>query len=453
MVRRVFVGYLILVLVLTAGCGVLPSPTLAPATPTLVVSAPPATATAVPPTATVVPPTATAVPPTATPVPPTATAVPPTPTATAAQLDKLAAELTSLVKPLLPKPAGTPVPGGMAASVLHLKTNLGNQWIAYSSGMRQHDPLVNHWIALYTYSAAGWQQVSKIDVPGPDYIMPNAVKQVQVDPERIWLQIDGGAGAHSGVLSLVSFDGKALKLEIEHLSPSPGGSRVADLNGDKLDDVILDDTDYYVFCYACGVRYYGYQVLSWDGARLAEVKLTPLPATAAADVRTPVNKAVSLAQAGLWKDAQATMAALTARDATTVWNAALIKLHAEPFARQAAEGPYPLLDHLFYGDYAAALNVVRAYPPQTLFSATAPLLTVDIAKGWEKSIVQWITTTTTAAIGLQPDLAGAYFLRGWAGNLAKPGSAAALADIDRAVQLSPNDLLFTQSAAYLRTLK
>lgn len=396
------------------------------------------------------PPTATRVPPTPTPVPPTATRIPPTATATSQPADALAAELTSLVKSLLPKPAATPGAGGMSVSVLRLKTNLGNQWIAYSSGMREHNPLVNHWIAFYTHSAAGWEQVSKIDLPMPDYIYPDAVKQVVIEAERIWLQIDGGAGAHSGVFSLVSFDGKALKLEIEHLSSSPGGSRIADLNGDKLSDVVLDGTDYYVFCYACGLRYYGYQVLSWDGAKLADVKLAPLPASAPAAVRTSVNKAVTLAQAGLWKDAQAAIASVSSTDATAVWNAALIKLHAEPFARQAAEGPYPLLDHVFYGDYAAALNVMRAYTPDKLFAAASPPLAVDIAKGWEKSVVQWITTTTTAAVGAQPDLAAGYFLRGWALNVAQPGSAAALADIEKAAQLAPNDLLFSQSVAYLR---
>jgi len=97
----------------------------------------------------------------------------------------------------------------------------------------------------------------------------------------------------------------------------------------------------------------------------------------------------------------------------------------------------------------AALDVMRPYTPEQLFAAKSPLVTVDIAQGGEKSISQWISTTTTLAIGVKPDLAAAYFLRGWAVNLTQPGNPAAIADIERALALAPNELLFVQSAAYL----
>ncbi|MCL5264107.1 MAG: hypothetical protein M1343_02730 [Chloroflexi bacterium] len=62
----------------------------------------------------------------------------------------------------------------------------------------------------------------------------------------------------------------------------------------------------------------------------------------------------------------------------------------------------------------------------------------------------WITATTSGAIQAQPDLAGAYFLRGWAINLQSPGNPAALADIERAARLDPKEPLFSQSVAFLR---
>jgi len=61
-----------------------------------------------------------------------------------------------------------------------------------------------------------------------------------------------------------------------------------------------------------------------------------------------------------------------------------------------------------------------------------------------------ITTTTGLALQLKPDLAAAYFLRGWAVHLISPASPAALADIRRAAELEPNEKLFTESLAYLK---
>jgi hypothetical protein len=191
--------------------------------------------------------------------------------------------------------------------------------------------------------------------------------------------------------------------------------------------------------------------MRWDGTKLAEVKLTPLPDSAPADLRLPVNQAVALAQAGLWKEAQETIATVQSADPTVAWNAGLIQLHSAPFARQAASGPYPLLDRVFYGDYAAALDAMRPYTPEQIFAPKSPLITVDVAQGWEKSITQWMTRTTTLAIGVKPDLAAAYYLRGWAINLGQPGSAVALADIEKAAQLDPKEPLFAAALQYLRS--
>src|SRR5439155_9150725 len=50
---------------------------------------------------------------------------------------------------------------------------------------------------------------------------------------------------------------------------------------------------------------------------------------------------------------------------------------------------------------------------------------------------------------VQPDLAPAYFLRGWATYRKDPNSPAALADIKQAAALAPKDALYSQSIAYL----
>ncbi|MFB0537654.1 MAG: hypothetical protein ACETWR_22025 [Anaerolineae bacterium] len=385
------------------------------------------------------------------------------------------AELKSMIEATLPP---TPTPdasgfsyGGIAeVGVLPLTVSSDSQplWAVFSAGMRGFgDPPQNHFFAIYTRSDAGWQELTRLELAGspdpesleigPDYIFEGAVSQMNVEPSRIWLQLEGGAGAHSGTYHLLSFDGQALKVEVANFTPSPGGNRLEDLNDDGLLEVLLDATDPYVFCYACGVRLVNFTILRWDGSQMVEVPLTPLPESAPADLRDLNNRAVELAQAGLWKDALPTIEqalALNAQDETVVWNTALIRLTAEarrpPYDYESIG--YPLLDRIFYGDYAAALDVMRAYSVEELFSQPSPLVVGTITEGWEDALVQHIQTSTTEALQAQPDLAAAWFLRGWATHLSNPGSPEALADIERAAELDPNEPLFTQSATYLKQM-
>jgi len=195
--------------------------------------------------------------------------------------------------------------------------------------------------------------------------------------------------------------------------------------------------------------------LHWDGSQLVEMPLTPLPESAPADLRDLNNRSVELAQGGLWKDALATIEqarALDAQDETVVWNAALIRLTAEarrPPHEYESIG-YPLLDRIFYGDYAAALDVMGDYRVEELFSQPSPLVVGTVAENFEDALVQYIQVNATQALQVQPDLAAAWFLRGWATHLGNPGSTEALADIERAAELDPNEPLFTQSVAHLK---
>jgi tetratricopeptide (TPR) repeat protein len=387
--------------------------------------------------------------------------------------DAAAAELRSMIAaslPLTPTPDASGFsPGGIAeVGVLPLTVSSGSQplWAVFSVGMRGFtDPPQDHFIAIYAHSDAGWQELTRLELagnfdpeafePSPDYVFEGSLRQVNVEPSRIWLQLEGGAGAHGGTYHLLSFDGQVLKIEATNSTASPGGNRVEDLNGDGLQEVVLDATDAYVFCYACSVRLVNFTVLRWDGSQLAEVPLTPLPESASADLRDLNNRAVELAQGELWKDALATIEqaqALDAQDETVVWNAALIRLTAEgrrpPYDYESIG--YPLLDRIFYGDYAAALDVVGDYGVEELFGQPSPLVVGTVVEGWEDALVQRIQDSTTRALQVQPDLAAAWFLRGWATHLGNPDSPQALADIERAAELDPNEPLFAQSIAYLK---
>jgi tetratricopeptide (TPR) repeat protein len=387
--------------------------------------------------------------------------------------DATAAELKDMMEANLP-PTPTPDASGFSAGgivevgVLPLAVSSGAQplWAGFSVGMRSFtDPPQNHFVAIYTRSDAGWQELTRLELagnfdpeafePSPDYVFDGSLRQVNVEPSHIWLQLEGGVGAHGGTYHLLSFDGQTLKVEATNSTASPGGNRVEDLNGDGLLEVVLDATDAYVFCYACGVRLENFTVLHWDGSQLVERPLTLLPESAPADLRDLNNRAVELAQGGLWKDALATIEqaqALDAQDETVVWNAALIHLTAEarrpPYEYESIG--YPLLDRIFYGDYAAALDVMGDYRVEELFSQPSPLVVGTVAENFEDALVQYIQVSATQALQVQPDLAAAWFLRGWATHLSSPGSTEALADIERAAELDPNEPLFTQSVAHLK---
>lgn len=406
--------------------------------------------------------------PTATPVaqstePPATPTYTPTPPAIA--------ELKALVEMNLP-PTPTPdasdfSPGGISeVNVLPLTVTEGDQslWAVFSLGFRNFWAEQYHFVAIYTHKDAAWQELARLELAespessdvGPGYLSENSVTQVFIEPSRIWLQVEGGFGAHGGTYHLLSFDAGTLQVRVANLSPSPGAGSLADLNDDGTLEVVLNTTDPYVFCYACGVRKVAFQVLTWDSPnqRISELSIQPMPmGQQGHPAYEPANRAVELAEAGLWKDALAkiTEAREVAAQATEPtdswaleWDYTLISLHAEAMTEEVAESQYPLLSDIFYGDYAAALDLMRPYGPGQIFGLDSPLIVGTVAEGWEETLSDWIIDSTNLALEAQPELAAAYFLRGWATYLVNPDSPEVQADIERAADLTPDEPLFTQ---------
>lgn len=421
-----------------------------------------ASSTTAPATAAAATSTATPLPNTPTPAV-TATATQrPSPTAipTATPLPADLAELVNSVKSALPAKAYSEI------RVLPLGSPDSRQpyYAVYSSGQHNFDlkPVPPHFVAIYTRTGTTWQQLSRLDLNTaevfPDYVL--AVKQVVIDPKLLWLTVDGGAGAHSGTFELLSFDYSELKLRIAAFNPFSGLGSLQDVNGDGQTDVIINCTDPYVFCYACGVRQYAYQVFRWDAEQgvMREVRLQPL-SRASGPALEPANSAVVLAQVSLWKEALAKVVSakgaagqsMTPADsATLAWDYGLIKLHADAMAEAVARGPYPVLANVFYGDYAAAVDLMRKYTPEQIFSAKSPLIVGTVAEQWVKALSERTLKASNAALEVEPDLAPAYYLRGWARYLANEADPQAKADVARAAQLAPNDRLYSASAAYLK---
>ena len=389
----------------------------------------------------------------------------PAPTAPAPSTDSL----VQLVQ------AGLPAGAFEGVAVLPLAVPAGQPplWAVYSVGMRNFDltPLPNHFVAIYTQANGDWQELARQEfssgdpaVAAPDYVGEGGLAQVQIEPSHTWLALEGGAGAHSGVFELLDFDGQTLHVQVNGFSSSPGVGTIKDVNGDGVPDVVLDASDYYVFCYACGVTDVGFQVFAWDQAngRMLERQIEPmLMGQSGHPGRDLTNEAVALAEAGLWKDAagrrstQAKQARPNVQppftNDTVDWDYGLIKLHADAAARAVADSGYPLLSNVFYGDYAAAVDLMRPYSAAQIFSAQTPLVVGTTAETWVPELTGAITQSATSALALKPDLAPAYFLRGWASYLADPvaNRAQAKADVERAAALAPADALYRDAAAFL----
>jgi hypothetical protein len=395
--------------------------------------------------------------PTATPT--TEAAVPPPPVST----DDLVAALQ----------ASLPATAFEGVSVLPLTAPASwpPLWAAFTYGMRNYDldPLVSHLVAIYTHGDAGWQELARLNLDQadpsgansvmPDYLAAEGVTQVQIAPERVWIEVQAGVGAHGGTYQLLAFDGTTLSAAVSAAGVSPGFGSISDVNQDGTPDVVLDQSDAYVFCYACGVRKVAFQVFAWDepNQRMLERVIDYFYMGQPQPMRDVVNPAVDMANAGLWVDALPQITA--ARDlgpsypeCDTMqlgWDYALIKLHADAAEQAAASSPYPLLGNIFYGDYRSAVNLMRPFTPAQIFSPDSPLIVGTPAEGYAESMAEYyIIESAAAALTVKPDLAEAYFLQGWAAYLRDPSRPEIATNLQRAAELAPDDTFFAQCAAY-----
>lgn len=339
-------------------------------------------------------------------------------------------------------------------------------WAVYSCGMTNWNlnPAPAHFLAIYTLRERVWTELARYtfdqDIPFDFIPETGSVQQVPLDPNHVCIELNGGVGAHGGSYAILRFDGKTLEPLISNSASSMGAGYTADLNFDGQLDVVLDRTDDYVFCYACGVRKIAYSVYTWDPtlSALREIILQPVGNTVPDPLRTEINRAVTLAQANLWRDAQAqinkhtaTLPDLSASDQSAIlWLKAYINLHAQARAQAITQSGYPLLQYVYYGDYEGAVALMRKFTPQQLFDRNGPLVAgtpVDMAP---ETLAQEMTSSAAAALQVQPDLAAAYFLRGWATYLADPQSSAARKDLQRAQELAPDDPLYLACAAYVK---
>lgn len=304
-------------------------------------------------------------------------------------------------------------------------------------------------LVLLERSAGGWLPVDRAPLRCPEGI--DRLSALPAREDRAWLDLRGPLAPHGRCLEVWRVRGRRLVPAPSHETDGPDESAWADLEGDGTPELILDADDDYVLCYACGLRHAARRAYRWQGEGFGPLAIAPLPESVPAPLRAPLNRSVALAQAGLWRQAAAVARSvpIPAAEPDARRLASLIRLNAEAREAAARESRYPLLAEVLAGDYAAAVAIMRPLGAEAIFSPDSPLVAGSAAESWEPRLADWTERSATAALALQPRLAEAQFLRGWARYLADPAGDAARRDLERAALLAPEEPLFAQSAELL----
>jgi len=347
---------------------------------------------------------------------------------------------------LMPATA-TPDASGLTASlqgdviVVALSNGTAGQFFAtISKGMTENmdDP---HPLTIYQKQGTEFVKITQYDFTNGEYIgdlelLPNP------DPTHMLFAVHGGVGAHSSFGNVFSFDGKTLKLALETQSDAGGGAlQVMDVNGDGVLDAIGDATDYYVFCYACGVRIYSDTIYTWDGTKFVEQTLTK-------SSDATIQNAIDYAKAQRWNMVTKLLPTISAptTDADK-WNVALLT-HWSKLRIPETDAAFPFLAAVYYGDYDAAVAMLRAVGAKDAANPKGKWFAGPIAEGidvaTDTSIDEFRVTLfdnvvqfSTMALTQDDTVTSARFLRGWAKTLVNPRDPEGLKDLQAVATADP----------------
>ena len=343
--------------------------------------------------------------------------------------------------------AGDPARG---VSVKQVESGDGQPlFVAFTNGLPPEDDSFTHKISLHAPGQAGWTELGRTDLECVTYLEETWLEQVQIVPGDLWLTVKGGTGAHGGCLELLRWDGNSLHVIVSGFSSSPDAGSLVDLNEDGQLDLRIDNSDPYVFCYACGVSQYWAQLYYWDGQSFVEVVPTPLSDEYGEEIRDLNNRAVDLARASLFADAFLRIEqaqAMAPEDDTVAWNAIWIRHHLEESRREAAESRFPILGHVFAGDWEAAVESMWAIGLPTIAS-NAPIPEEFTAVSSASLVGEFLNQYADTATALQPERAAIHALGAWGRFLVNRDDPAVPARFRTAAELAPDDPRYAEMAA------
>ncbi|MCY4455888.1 MAG: polysaccharide deacetylase family protein [Chloroflexi bacterium] len=399
--------------------------------------------------------------PTATPTPPPTASPTPVPTLTPAEGTRLAGELASMV---LVEIAEEFDDNELTARALDLGVSDadGGYWAVITDGPQpvylndDGDP-VNffHIVAVYwLHPDRSWSsEIARVQIESAPQRTADT-ELVSVAPGTAWIVVRAGTGAHAGTLDVIQFEAArgVLSTALSHVSSRPNAGEIRDLDGDGFPEFVLNTSNPYVFCYVCAVEEHSVSIHRWDGSALVEVPLRA-PSGLTGSVATAAARVVSLAEAGLWRQAAALAVATVRRspgDDGLRWLSILVNQTAALRLAHAGSPGQPLLTNVLAGEYTAALDLIRAHAPSDAFALDGPLITGTAAETDLSTMAVTILGYTERALGQRPDEPAIHAVRALGVALASPDDLARAREAaTRAAELAPGDAYLQRVMSYL----
>lgn len=309
-----------------------------------------------------------------------------------------------------------------------------------------------HVAAIYEQSGNDWVELTNLTLgSGPTFAELEVVADAYEGSS--WIAVHGVTGAHSGTFELLQFDGVDLMSALWWFSSMPVAATIVDLDGVEPPEIVLDATDPYVYCYACGVRAWHEVIYRWVDGALVEVPLTGVAANSQL-VTDLTETAALLAQGDLWAPALATVTEARNADPTNLdvfWLYALIERVAEARLTDAGADQQPFMTQVLAGEYEAAVALMRPYEPAVALDPAGPLVEGTVAdESWADATAMWTLDYTERALAVAPDLAAARAVRAFGLLVENPENwAGALDEMEEARRLQPEDEFYRLCVEYL----
>ena len=315
-----------------------------------------------------------------------------------------------------------------------------------------------HFAAVYGRSEGGeWSEVDRLEIESAPQrtqveLLTTGWEAPDGEPSA-WIAVRGGTGAHAGTLDVIGFDGTTVSTALSRITQRQYLSEFLDLDGDGLLEVVLNDSDPYIFCFVCATELQRVVLYRWTGAQLERVELGTPPDQS----DDQIERAVALAKADLWREAAA--AAVDAsrafpESAEVRWLSILINWTAVARLNYGGASGQPLLTQVFAGEYAAAADLMRALEPAQAFALDGPLIAGTAAEQDLSTMAVQLLDYTERALAVAPDRADIHAVRALGLALASPDDlSAARSALAQAATLAPDDAFFEASRDFLESVE
>ncbi len=327
-------------------------------------------------------------------------------------------------------------------------------WFALSTGSGVWElPEAGHVAGVYEHRADGsWVEIARLVLESAPTVASAEVVPIPVQGGLpIWIAVSGTTGAHSGTFDLLRWDGTHLTSDLWWFSPSPGAAQISDLDGDGTPEIVLNASDPYVFCYACGVVDYSEVVYRWVDGEPTLIDIGAIEGET--EIAALTAHVARLVEADLWSRAQTTIEsalAVAPTNEVVAWDYRLVRRIASERLAQAGSPQQPLLTFVLAGEYAQAAALMAALPPEQVFDRAGPLIEGTQAVGWEEAMGLYLIDYATRALAMDGSLHEAHAVRALGHLLVRPDAwADALIEMDAALELQPGNAFYQAAVAYL----